>query len=57
LFKAYIAHRVGEIQTFTEPRQWLHVPGVANPSDIGTHPISITELQDCQAWWQGPEFH
>jgi hypothetical protein len=55
-FKAYIAHRVGEIQTFTEPRQWLHVPGVANPADIGTRPISITELRDCQVWWQGPEF-
>jgi hypothetical protein len=55
-FKAYVAHRVGEIQTFTEPRQWLHVPGVANPADIGTRPISITELCDCQAWWQGPEF-
>ncbi len=53
--KAYVAHRVGEIQTFTEPRQWLHVPGVVNPADIGTRPISITELCDCQAWWQGPE--
>jgi hypothetical protein len=47
---------VGEIQTFTEPRHWLHVPGVVNPADIGTRPISITELRDCQAWWQGPEF-
>ncbi len=47
---------MGEIQTFTEPRQWLHVPGVVNPADIGTRPISITELRDCQVWWQGPEF-
>jgi hypothetical protein len=47
---------VGEIQTFTEPRQWLHVPGVINPADIGTRPISITELRDCQFWWEGPAF-
>jgi hypothetical protein len=32
------------------------VPGVVNPADIGTGLILITELQDCQAWWQGPEF-
>jgi hypothetical protein len=32
------------------------VPGVVNPADIGTRPISITEFRDCQAWWQGPEF-
>jgi hypothetical protein len=55
-FKAYVAHCVGEIQTFTEPRQWLHVPGVINPADIGTRPISIFELKDCQFWWEGPAF-
>ena len=55
-FKAYVAHRIGEIQTHTEPRQWLHVPGVVNPADIGTRQITASELKDCQVWWEGPEF-
>ena len=55
-FKAFVAHRIGEIQTFTEPRQWLHVPGVENPADIGTRPISAAELKSKQVWWEGPPF-
>jgi hypothetical protein len=55
-FKAFVAHRIGEIQTFTEPRQWQHVPGVDNPADIGTRPITANELKVKQEWWEGPCF-
>jgi len=55
-FKAYVAHRVGEIQTYTEPRQWLHVPSSENPADIGTRPITAGELKCQQLWWGGPSF-
>ena len=55
-FKAYVAHRVGEIQTYTEPRQWLHVPSSENPADIGTRPITAAELKCQQLWWGGPSF-
>ena len=55
-FKAYVAHRIGEIQTYTEPRQWLHVPGLQNPADIGTRPITAEELKNRQLWWGGPSF-
>jgi hypothetical protein len=55
-FKAFVAHRIGEIQTFTEPRQWQHVPGVENPADVGTRHITAAELQDSQVWWEGPSF-
>ena len=55
-FKAFVAHRVGEIQTYTEPRQWLHVPTSQNPADIGTRNISAKELKESNLWWEGPEF-
>jgi hypothetical protein len=55
-FKAFVAHRVVEIHTHTEPRQWLHVPTAQNPADIGTRGITASELKDCQLWWEGPEF-
>ena len=55
-FKAYVAHRIGEIQTYTEPRQWLHVPSVENPADIGTRPITAGELKFRSLWWGGPSF-
>lgn len=55
-FKAYVAHRVGEIQNYTEPRQWLHVPGSENPADIGTRPVTARELKNRWLWWGGPNF-
>jgi hypothetical protein len=55
-FKAYVAHRIGEIQTYTEPRQWLHVPTAENPADIGTRPITAGELKDRELWLGGPSF-
>jgi hypothetical protein len=55
-FKAFVAHRVGEIHTHTEPRQWLHVPTAQNPADIGTRNITASELKDCKLWWKGPDF-
>ena len=55
-FKAFVAHRVGKIQTNTEPRQWLHIPGEINPADVGTRPITASALKDFKAWWEGPAF-
>jgi hypothetical protein len=55
-FKAFVAHRVGEIQNFTEPRQWAHVPTKENPADLGTRPITALELKENPLWWQGPDF-
>ena len=55
-FKAFVAHRVGEIQTFTEPRQWSHVPTKENPADLGTRAITALELKNNPLWWEGPAF-
>src|SRR5574343_1079611 len=55
-FRAYISHRVGEIQLFTEPRQWRHIPGKINPADIGTREIHSNDLCTSELWWRGPDF-
>jgi hypothetical protein len=55
-FKAFVAHRIGEIQTHTEPRQWFHVPGKENPADVGTRKITALELRDSEVWWKGASF-
>ena len=55
-FKAFVAHRIGEIQNATEPFQWRHIPGKLNPADIGTRPITALELKESTVWWEGPEF-
>jgi hypothetical protein len=55
-FKAFVAHRIGEIQTHTEPRQWFHVSGKENPADVGTRKISALELKESELWWKGSPF-
>ena len=55
-FKAFVAHRIGEIQSVTEPFQWRHVSTSENPADIGTRPISVEELKSKDLWWKGPDF-
>ena len=55
-FKAFVAHRVGEIQIHTEPRQWRHVPTLENPADIGTRKVTALELKENPLWWKGPEW-
>ena len=55
-FKAFVANRVGEIQRSTNPNQWRHIPGETNPADLPTRGLSASQLSQCQAWIEGPEF-
>ena len=55
-YKPFIANRVGEIQTFTNPDQWRHVSTSENPADLLTRGVSPLCLMKNKLWWEGPDF-
>ena len=55
-FKSFVANRIGEIHTTTEPTQWNFVNGRINPADIGSRGMDIVALSGCSTWWNGPQF-
>ena len=55
-FKLFVANRVGQIQTSTNPEQWRYVPTQLNPSDLLTRGLSVSALAEEDKWWSGPVF-
>lgn len=55
-FKPFVANRVGEIQSSTDPEQWRYVPTSVNPADILSRGMKAKELKVCNKWWKGPDF-
>ena len=55
-FKPFVANRVGEIHTESNPIQWRHVPGILNPADHQTRGLTVSDLVDKDDWWNGPKF-
>ena len=55
-YKPFVANRIGEIQSATKPKQWRHVPTKKNPADYVIRGLNITEMPNCQHWWEGPTF-
>ncbi|KAI9551306.1 hypothetical protein GHT06_002506 [Daphnia sinensis] len=54
-YQVYVSHRIGEIQTLTEPHEWRFVPGRLNPADAATR--SQMEEEEIPSWWlDGPPF-
>ena len=54
--KPFIANRIGEIQTSTNPDKWRYVPTKQNPADHLTRGTTLTELSQLKIWWEGPIF-
>lgn len=52
----YVANRVAEIQRFSSPLQWRHVPSAMNPADCASRGIFPSELIGQKIWWFGPSF-
>ena len=40
----------------TEPRQWQHVSGASNPTDLPTRGQSLDEMTASELWWKGSSF-
>ena len=53
-FKPFVANRVGEIQTNSDPIDWYHVPSSFNVADKVSRGISVNDLE--QEWKHGPDF-
>ncbi|GFU34459.1 uncharacterized protein NPIL_490841 [Nephila pilipes] len=53
-WKPFVANRVREIQSLTDPNSWLHCSGKENPANLLTRRISVETL--ATKWWNGPLF-
>lgn len=52
----FVANRVNEIHTHTQPSQWNHITSDLNPADIPTRGLDPISLSKNQQWWCGPHF-
>ena len=55
-FKSFVANRVSEIQTNSNPVQWRHVRTKINPADLISRGTSIEKLSNDKLWLEGPTF-
>ena len=56
VYKPFVANRVGDIQSCSDPEQWRYVPTGINPADYLTRGLRATELDEKKNWWAGPEY-
>lgn len=54
--KVYIANRVSQIQEWTPPEVWSHVPTCHNPADCATRTTSPFAILKHPLWWTGPRW-
>ena len=55
-FHTFVANRVAEIRSASEPAQWRFVPGEENPADDCSRGLMVSDLtEDCR-WFSGPTF-
>jgi DNA-binding transcriptional regulator YiaG len=55
IYQPFVANRIGEIQSVTQPTQWHYVPTDMNPADMVSRGARVSELSDC-VWLNGPKF-
>lgn len=53
-WKQFIANRVTEIQSLSDPESWSHCQGKLNPADLPTRGLSVQDLKQSTLWWNGP---
>ena len=53
-WKQFVANRVTEIQSLTDPQSWSHCKGKMNPADLPTRSLPVQDLKQSTLWWNGP---
>ncbi|KRZ23332.1 hypothetical protein T4C_8592 [Trichinella pseudospiralis] len=53
-WKPFVANRVQEILSRTEPSQWRHCPTADNPADKLSRGCALNTLREDNLWWNGP---
>lgn len=56
IWKTFVANRVSEIQSLTNPTIWRHVPGTDNPADCASRGVYPSEIINCSLWFNGPRW-
>lgn len=54
-WKTFVANRVSEIQTKSNPSDWHHVISKENPADLLSRGVNVENLAENKLWWCGPE--
>ena len=54
-FHVFVANRVAEIRSVTQPSQWRHIAGSSNPADLSTREQTPEKLS-LSNWFGGPAF-
>ena len=55
-FSVYVSHRVAEIISNSDVKEWHHIPGAMNVADDCTRGIEIRDLTPECRWISGPKF-
>ncbi|XP_062538650.1 uncharacterized protein LOC134206923 [Armigeres subalbatus] len=55
-YKPFVAHRIGEIVSITNPKEWHWVGTKCNPADDLTKWGKGTEIKSESRWYRGPDF-
>ncbi|GFX70991.1 integrase catalytic domain-containing protein [Trichonephila clavipes] len=55
-WKQFVANRVNEINSLTDPHSWYHYAGKENPADFLSRGLSADCLVSNSRWWTGAEF-
>ncbi|GFT40338.1 integrase catalytic domain-containing protein [Trichonephila clavipes] len=55
-WKQFVANRVNEITSLTDPHSWYHCAGKENPADFPSRGLSADCLVSNSRWWTGAEF-
>ncbi|XP_055643908.1 uncharacterized protein LOC129780056 [Toxorhynchites rutilus septentrionalis] len=55
-YKPFVAHRIGEILSVTNPNDWRWVPTRSNAADDVTKWGKTTQISSNSRWFRGPDF-